>query len=213
MDVERERTVTGVGYSESADAWEVEVTGHQTLCARALILTPPVPQSLALLDAGGFNIPAPKRAALDSIRYHRCIAAMAILDRPSAIMAHSGALKLDGEPIQWITDNQRKGISPDVPAVTIHSTPAFADSHWDADNSERIPLLLEAARSHLKAGVVSCAGHRWGFSRPTSSYSQEAYCDSTHRLAIAGDGLVGGRVEGAALSGIVAAESILSTFR
>jgi predicted NAD/FAD-dependent oxidoreductase len=122
--------------------------------------------------------------------------------------AHNGALKLHEEPIQWIGDNQRKGVSPDVPAVTIQSTPAFAEAHWDVDDSVRLPKLLTAAAPHLQANAVSCTGHRWGYSEPVTSFTREAFVDSGLRLAIAGDGLTGGRIEGAALSGLAAADEL-----
>ena len=34
------------------DAWQVETENDQVFSARVLLLTPPVPQSLALIDAG-----------------------------------------------------------------------------------------------------------------------------------------------------------------
>ena len=61
--------------------------------------------------------------------------------------------------------------------------------------------------------MESFDGHRWGYSQPTSAFPEEAYVNSQHRLAIAGDGLAGGRVEGAAISGITAAESIQKALR
>ena len=198
---------TLVEQASHADHWTVTTKDGRSLKSRALITTAPIPQSLAILDQAKITVPD----SLRSITYHRCIVAMAILDRQSPITENNGAIKLDTEPIQWIGDNQRKGISPQ-PALTIHSTPAFAEQHWDTPNEERIPLLIEAAKSHLgEAKVLSTDGHRWGFSQPTSAYSEEAYIDRPIRLAIAGDGLVGGRVEGAALSGLTAATAILET--
>ncbi|MDA0814505.1 MAG: NAD/FAD-dependent oxidoreductase, partial [Verrucomicrobia bacterium] len=170
-----------------------------------------LPQSLALLEAGGFVLPKRDLDELSAIRYHRCIAALALLDRPSALKDLNGALKLRGEPLQWIGDNCRKGISPDVPAVTIHSTPAFAEDHWDVDDSIRLPKLLDAAVPYLKAAVLSCHGHRWGFSAPVGRFRRDAYVDREHGLAIAGDGLAGGRVEGAAVSGLTAASLLAAT--
>ena len=73
----------------------------------------------------------------------------------------------------------------------------------------RLPKLLEAASEHLGAHVVSYQGHRWGFSQPLGSFHEEAFVDPQRRLAIAGDGLTGGRVEGAALSGLAAAEALI----
>ena len=175
--------------------------------ARTLLLTAPVPQSLELLRTGEVDLPDNDLSELSAIKFGRCIAAMAILERESAIEAHGGALKLEGQPITWIGDNQRKGISP-VPSVTIHSTPEFADEYWDIHDDVRLPLLLEAAAPYLKSNIVSCEGRRWGYSHPIGTYSQESYTNPELGLAIAGDGLAGGRVEGAAVSGLAAAEEL-----
>lgn len=193
-----------------SEFWRVHDNTGRSWQAKALLLTAPVPQSLALLDAGAVTLQASVRAKLEGILYHRSIAALAVLDQPSALVAHGGAAKLSGEPLQWMGDNQRKGVSA-IPAVTIHSTPAFAETHWDSSDLG-VPLLLEAAAPHLGAKVVSSHGHRWGFSQPRAAYDREAFWNPELKLAIAGDGLAGGRVEGAAISGIVAAEEIATWF-
>jgi len=204
LEVHRETFVQQVS---RAGHWTIDTSDGRRLESRALITTAPIPQSLAILDQANVTVPE----TLRSIRFQRCIVAMAILDRQSLITANNGAIKLATEPIQWIGDNQRKGISP-LPALTIHSTPAFAEQHWHSPNDEHIPILIESAQDHLgEARVLSADGHRWGFSQPTSAFSEEAYVDHAIRLAIAGDGLVGGRVEGAAISGLTAAAEILTT--
>lgn len=208
LQVRTSATVSSVRHDGSR--WSVRVRDGEAISARALILTAPVPQAIALLEAGGVTLEAAALPALRAIRYERCIAALAILDRPSGLHAHHGALKLATEPVQWIADNQRKGVSPDVPAVTIHSTPAFAEAHWDSADAERLPQLLAAAAPYLEAGVLSCHGHRWGFSAPVGRYSRTAFLDLERSLAIAGDGMAGGRVEGAALSGLAAAGELVT---
>ena len=212
LDVEREVKIEQALFEPSDGSWTLNSDTGARHRSSSVIFTAPVPQSLALLDRGGFQLPAQADQQLRSIQFHRCIAAMVVLDRPSAIRMNRGAIKLDSEPIQWMADNQRKGISPAACAITIHSTPAFADEHWDSPDSERLPILLEAARPHFgDARVVSVDGHRWGFSQPMAAFESDSFCDPAHRLAIAGDGLAGGRVEGAAISGLSAAEAIQKT--
>lgn len=207
-EVRRETLVTAVRHD--GQGWETVLGSGEIFASQCLVLTAPVPQSLALLDAGGVAIDAASRSGLEAIRFHKCLAALAILDGPSALTAHGGSLKIsDQEPVQWIADNQRKGISPEVPSVTIHSTPAFAEAHWDSSDEERLPPLLDAAAPFLKAEVVSAQGHRWGFSQPVTAFGEDAFVDIDLGLAIAGDGLAGGRVEGAALSGLAAAGAML----
>jgi renalase len=208
LDTRIDSTVTKLRYHEQGKRWHIESADSTILTSTQLVLTAPVPQSLALLKAGNFALPERELGELRSIGYHRCIAALAILDAPSALTEYNGALKLRGEPVQWIGDNYRKGISPAVPSITIHSTPAFAEENWDIDDSVRLPKLLEAAAPHLRANVVSCHGHRWGFSSPVGRFSNDAYVDPERGLAIAGDGLAGGRVEGAAISGLTAASKL-----
>ncbi|MEZ5324776.1 MAG: FAD-dependent oxidoreductase [Verrucomicrobiales bacterium] len=208
LDVRTESAVTRVTYHEQGKRWHIESADATILTSAQLVLTAPVPQSLALLKAGNFVMPERELDELKSIGYHRCIAALAILDAPSALTEYNGALKLRGGPVQWIGDNYRKGISPAAPSVTIHSTPAFAEENWDVDDSVRLPKLLEAATPYVQANVVSCHGHRWGFSSPIGRFSSDAYIDPERGLAIAGDGLAGGRVEGAAISGLTAASEL-----
>ena len=203
----RETQIVELDYNR--ERWRARDREGMVFRSNSILLTAPVPQSLELLSRSQIGLPDETLIALSSIEYHRCIAALAIRAEPSAITEVGGALKLDGGPIAWISDNLRKGISPDRPSLTIHSTPAFAAEHWESPDETRLPPLLEAASPHIAAEVVSCEGHRWRYSQPTSSYDKKAFVDAERRLAIAGDGFTGGRVEGAALSGLAAAQQLL----
>lgn len=207
LEIRRETLVRKV--SRRDRKWQGDLGNETTITASRLLITAPVPQAMTLLETGEVALDRNDQKALDAIKYHRCIAALAILDQPSRIDSLNGALKLSGEPVQWISDNHRKGISKDVPSATIHSTPAFAEEHWDSNDSVRMPLLLEKASKHLGATILFCQCHRWGFSQPKASFRDKAFVDESLGLAIAGDGLSGGRVEGAALSGLEAATQII----
>ena len=49
-----------------------------------MLLTPPVPQSLDLLDDGDVQLSTRDRAALDAIEYEPCLTGMFVLDRAIA---------------------------------------------------------------------------------------------------------------------------------
>ena len=83
--------------------------------AGAVILTPPVPQSLALLDAGRIELPTETRARLEGIEYESCLVVMASLDGPAQI-PRPGSLVPTGGPIAWIADNQIKVFLPRRPS-------------------------------------------------------------------------------------------------
>jgi renalase len=67
--------------------------------------------------------------------------------------------------------------------------------------------LLAAAREHLGTTARAVHVHRWRYAAPTGRAEVPAVRDDTPGapLLLAGDGLTGGRVEGAAVSGLAAA--------
>ena len=193
----------------AGNQWSAETTTGRTFTAAAVVLTPPVPQALALLDAGGIILAPEMRSRLVAIEYERCLAIMAVLDGPSRLPPPGGFTPADG-PIAWIADNQLKGISAE-PAVTIHATHAFSLEHWDRDREESARALLDAAAEWLGASVKTFHVHGWRYSKPMCV--DQAPCvlvSQSPPLVLAGDAFVGPRVEGAALSGWAAAEAILS---
>jgi renalase len=191
------------------DHWRVETTTGQTLDAASVVLTAPVPQSLALLDAGGLEVPREMRTRLDAITYERCLAVLAVLDGPSNL-APPGGLGLSEGPIAWIADNQRKGVSAE-PAVTIHAAHSFSLEHWDRDRTESGRILLDAAAGRLGAGVTTFQVHGWRYSKPMQIDRDPCVqVSQSPPLLIAGDAFAGPRVEGAVRSGWAAAEALLA---
>jgi predicted NAD/FAD-dependent oxidoreductase len=194
------------------DRWRAETTTGRTFTAGAVVLTPPVPQSLALLDAGGIVLAPEMRTRLAASEYERCLAVMAVLDRPSRIPPPGGLTPAAG-PIAWIADNQLKGISAE-PAVTIHATHSFSLEHWDRDRQESGRALLDAAAEWLGAGIRTFQVHGWRDSKPMRVHEEPCVLVSeSPPLVLAGDAFAGPRVEGAALSGWAAAAAILTKRR
>ncbi len=190
--------------------WRAETNTGEVYSASAVVLTPPVPQSLVLIAAGGFVLPPEIRARLAAIDYERCLAVMAVLERPSRLPPPGGVAPADG-PIAWIADNQLKGISA-APAVTIHATHAFSLEHWDGDRQASGRVLLEAAAEWLGAGIKTFQVHGWRYSKPMRVHEQACVTASqSPMLVLAGDAFAGPKVEGAALSGWAAAEAILKS--
>ena len=132
--------------------------------AKAVVLTPTLPQSLAMLYAGGIVLVLEMRARLAAIEYERCLAVMAVLEDPSRIQV-PGALAPTDEAIAWIADNQLKGISAE-PAVTLHATHAFSLEHWDRDRQKCGLMLLNAAAQWVGTGIRTFQIHGWHYSKP-----------------------------------------------
>ncbi len=210
LDVRVSEQVESIALRETG--WRVTTRlfpeGSRTIDADALLLTPPVPQSLALLAAGQIPLPDAAREKLAALRYDPCIAVLAALDAPSRL-PFPGAMQLNQDPLQWIADNQRKGTS-DVPAVTIHATPGFSAANWDAPLEATGETLLQAAAPWIGARAVVTQVHRWRYSQPVALHPEPClFLAEPAPLLFAGDAFGGPRVEGAVLSGLAAAEQLL----
>lgn len=205
LDVRLETPVAAVSHDQR---WQVQTTAGQRFAAAALIMTPPVPQSLALLAHEARALPPESAELLARIDYDPCFAVMAVLAGTSAVPA-PGGLWPGGEAISWMADNQQKGISA-VPAITIHGSPEFSRAHFEEKLDDVARLLLEEAAPWLGNDVVSYQAKRWRYSIPVHLYHERCLAlASPSPLVFAGDAFAGPRVEGAALSGLAAAEAVL----
>ncbi len=212
-DVRRQATVTAIAHHDGA--WTVRLADGSAVRSRGLMLTPPVPQSLALLDAGSVVLPASMRAELARLTYEPCLAVMAMLAGPSGIAA-PGGIWFPGEPVAWLADNTLKGIGADdtgAACITVHAGPAFSRAHTD-DIQTGAALLLDHVSSWLASPPVHSQAHLWRYSQPAFRHpGPVASVSSPGPLVFAGDGFGAGRVEGAAVSGLAAATQLWQQIR
>ena len=205
LELRMESQVAAVSRAEAG--WEIRLTDGTTLLAESVVLTAPVPQSMALLDAGGVVLETGLRARLEAVRYERCLALLLVLDGPSSIPEPGGFAPGAG-PLAWLADNQKKGISA-LPSVTAHAGDAYSVEHWDRDREEVARELIRLAEPLLGAGVVGHQMHGWRYSRPLATdFSACVVVEREAPLILAGDAFGGARVEGAALSGWAAAAEL-----
>lgn len=191
-----------------SEIWRAKSQSGAVFEAPNLILTAPVPQSLALLRSGGANLPLEAQNSLENLVYETCFAVLCVLDGPSKIPA-PGALYVNGDPIWWLADNFQKGISPVEGAMTIHSSARFAREFYEHDQNEVGKILLESAKKWLGAEIKAFQVRRWRYSKPENPSQNGAVWVPELRLAFAGDALSGAKIEGAFSSGIEAARAFL----
>lgn len=178
--------------------------------ASALLLTPPVPQSLTLLDAGNVALHHDDRTALERITYNPCIAGMFWVDGEVTLPA-PGAIQRPEHTFSWLADNQRKGISPDAKLITVHVNPELSWEIWDAPQAEKVERILAGLRPFLstQTQIIEAQAHRWRYAQPTTLHpARTLSAQGVPPLAFAGDAFKEARVEGAALSGLAAADAI-----
>jgi hypothetical protein len=193
-------------------AWSVETECGHYYMSQALVMTSPIPESLALLEEGGVALPTKILTELRSVEYASCLALMVHLDGPSGLPSE-GAIALDGNPLTWIADHHLKGIASHPGAVTVYAGPEFSQQMLHEPAEAVTQAMLRAARPLLKAAVVSTQLHRWQYSQPvrTIQTSFMAALDNPP-LILAGDAFGTGDCESAALSGIEAADYLNSTY-
>ena len=209
LDVRTETKAIELSYKKK---WSIKTDNGLEYQGDMLVITSPVPQSLSLLDASLLALPLEIRFALEKIEYHRCIAVLALLEKPSSIPAPGGMSLKDNEFLVWLGDNHQKGISPDGYAITLHATPDFSDDYWDSDDAEIAYKLITAAADYLNSPVIKYQVHRWRYSLPKTFYNEPCLTLLELPLVMAGDAFVAPTVEGAAISGMAAAKSIARRF-
>lgn len=205
LDVQLDAEIASL--DRTGEMWRATTKTGQTFEAQQVVLTAPVPQSLALLDEGGIKLPSEVRQQLESLRYEPCFAVLVVLKGASHIPA-PGLFYLNSEPIWWLADNFQKGVSPRAGCVTLHSGPAFAREHYERDQTEVGQLLIDAAHDWLGSEVETFQVRRWRYSKPENPLEVGALAAPNLGLVFAGDALMGAKIEGAFLSGLAAARAL-----
>lgn len=190
--------------------WGVRTHTGEQMVADTLLLTPPGPQSTALLVECVDRLPPGIVSVLNSIVYNPCLALLASFDGPSRVPP-PGYIRPDNGPIAFIADNTQKGISTGPAALTIHAQADFARDNFDSPEDEVAQLLLTGARPWFEGEPLTWQLHRWKYSQPVSNIPEQClFTQDPAPLAFAGDAYGAARIEGAFLSGLAAAEQILA---
>jgi hypothetical protein len=192
------------------NGWQAQSEDGQFYTSQALLLTPPVPQSLALLDAGQTSLSSADRQALEKIAYAPCLAGLFWVDG-SIQLPEPGAIQRPEAPISWIANNQQKGISPEAPIVTVHAGPAHSRQLWHQPETLARSSLQSALQPFLAptARIIEAQLVRWRYALPTTIHPAPCLLASgLAPLVFAGDAFGEPRIEGAALSGLAAAAAI-----
>ncbi len=185
-----------------SDGWQAEDINGRHFTAKALIMTAPAPQTLALLDAGKVPLEGEDRAALEAIRFEPCVTGMFLIDG-EASLPQPGAIQRPGAQIAWIADNKRKGIASKT-LLTAQANPNYSRVLWDRRddeiiNSMRIDLMpFIGEKTRILEGEIK----RWRYALPVQLHPEPTLIAlNLPLLAFGGDAFGQPRMEGAFLSG------------
>ncbi len=191
---------------QAAGGWELtDKAGERYGPFEFVVVTLPAPQAAELL--------APHPFAMDAaaVSMAPCWAVMVAFDQRLAV-PWDGAFVHDS-PLSWMCRNSSKPSRPAEPDCwVLHAGPQWSAAHLE-DSPEAVgPRLLEAVAAAAGAQTprpIFLRAHRWRFSAGSEKAEPRAWFDSALGLALCGDWLAAGRVEGAFLAGAAAAGHIL----
>jgi len=149
-------------------------------------------------------------AALKAAKMNACFALMVGFEAVHDFGWES--LRTSSGPAAWLAVNSDKpGRNKAVTTLIIHSAPEWSNTHAQADR-EWVQTEMEASATRLCGRDISaaphCALHRWLYASVSTSPEQAVLFDPKMGLMACGDWCNGGRVEGAYLSGLAAADAI-----
>jgi len=178
--------------------WQLKIDDGSVLDADAIIVTCPLPQAYALLVTADIELPE----SMLRTEYDRTICLLAVLNQSSAV-TKPGGLQHPDETFSFIADNAIKGISSAV-ALTMHANPQISLKHWDTSTEDVQLLLLERASPWIgDATVITSQIKKWRLATPLTIWPERYWANDM--IVLAGDAFGGPKIEGAALSGLSAA--------
>ena len=172
----------------------------------AVICAVPSVQAQALLPKEFSGMDAIKAAKMDA-----CFALMVGFDKPHDFGWDS--LRVNDNVNAWLAVNSDKpGRAKAKTTLMVHAAPDWSNEHVEADRIW-VQAEMEASASELCGTHICTASHitlhRWLYASVSTSPQQACLIDPNIGLAACGDWCLGGRVEGAYLSGLAAADSLL----
>jgi predicted NAD/FAD-dependent oxidoreductase len=120
---------------------------------------------------------------------------------------------VQNSPLTWIGRNSSKPGRPQTECWVLHASPAWSAEHIeDAPEAVCDQLLAELQQTVGARSLrpVHAAAHRWRYALPSEPRSVGCLWEETARVALCGDWCQAAEVEGAFLSGLKAAERIIS---
>jgi hypothetical protein len=195
----------------------VAAAGATTLAAHgpfaAVVLAVPSAQAHALLAAAGIDGPVTTAAAVRVNALQPCLAALVACERPAEGI--EGGWFVTDDELAWAAHDGGKPGRNGAATYVLHAAADWSARHLDRDPSANAQALVASFARCLGRSlppVVHLEAHRWRYATAAAADADAplAVVDAAQGLVLCGDGLVGGRVEGAWCSGIAAAERLLA---
>jgi renalase len=195
-----------------------ELAYHQ---AKQVIITSPLPQTLALLTESQITLENQQQQALQGVSYNPSLTLMLALNElnPTPQCPSTEGFKGNGDPLGWVGFNHHKADLARLsqhPALTVQASPQASLQHFEAPNEAIKTLLLQAIAPYLpiaEAHIIEWQLHRWRYAFLANPLAQPfmALANTPLPCYLAGDAFgEAGKVETAVLSGLAAAQALIN---
>ena len=194
-----------VAMSRGPSGWTIKTDAHENFGSfETVVVTLPAPQSAVFLQPHAFG------AIASTLQMTPCWAVLVAFESKLEV-PWDGAF-VHNSPLSWVARNSSKpGRSGQSDCWVLHASPEWSAAHIEAAPDTAARLLLDAFSSAIAQQLPPdshLTAHRWRHSHGSDADDRRMLFDPEVGLAVCGDWLAGGRVEGAFLSGVSAAEAI-----
>ncbi len=185
--------------------------------ADILVMTPPAPQTYALLVNCLSNFPEVINP-LRNVRFDSTLTLLAGYTNPRSVPYDWEMIESkDSQVLHYLFFNSTKQDNPSCASLILHSTAQFAEEHLDEQDLAPIGEVMLQELGHLLLPQLAKPDwwqvHRWRYSRVAQSLELDSLGSYLPLpLFFAGDWLAGGGIESAYLAGLNTAEEIIEAF-
>lgn len=180
-----------------SNQWHVQTDGGQSFFSKRLLLTAPLPQSLDLLQKNNIFI---EETDLTSITYRPCLVLMMVLSEIHNL-PEAGGMFIKNPILEWVCDNQKKGISNNQHSITVHCTNDYSTDSYDLSDEKIFESIYSEFSKYFPNTLLKYEIKKWKYSSPTKIFKSVYYRSNFPGLYLAGDAFGGGSLEGAFRSG------------
>lgn len=184
------------------------------ISAKAVILTPPAPQTQILLK--DVDIKKTLMKQLEEITFNPCMVLIMTLKEPSNFPSSGYYHKRLPDGIERLVDHRKKGIS-NLHTISVYSTGEWAREHYECQDDSIVDLFLEKINSFISMeDYIDIQLKRWRYSEAVTTIAKP-YLDLEEQLPliVAGDAFLHEddtsgrtRIESAFLSGMAAGKEM-----
>jgi predicted NAD/FAD-dependent oxidoreductase len=202
LDVRFDSRVTRV--RRRGDQIEVSLASSASERFDVVVVAVPGPQASPLLDAWPR---LQERTA--TIQYQPCWATM--VEFSQAVDVPWTAVRSDDPRVKWIARNHTKPGRPAAEAWVLQASPEWTREHLEDPKDQVGQTMLAASRELVgtTTPVTMIQSHRWLYALVDQPIGEDCLLEDC--VGICGDGLLGGRIESALMSGRALATRILAT--